>query len=193
MRIKIDQGTGSGVLIAKKGNTYLVMTNAHVVRDRGNITLQTPDGQSYAARKVQNTQVGNFDVALLEFTSTRAYQLAALDNFGKNAALNEGREVFAAGFPFDSNALKFVTGEVKQLPQEPFANGTQIGYATKGDIEQGMSGGPILDGDGKLVGINSTLAYPIKPVYTYSLPSVELDIKQRNTDESNRAAKWQKV
>ena len=27
----------------------------------------------------------------------------------------------------------------------------------------------------------------------YSLPSVELDIKQRNTDESNRAAKWQKV
>ena len=168
VRIKIDQGTGSGVLIAKKGNTYLVMTNAHVVRDRGSITLQTPDGQSYAARKVQNTQVGNFDVALLEFTSTRAYQLAGLDNFGKNAALNEGREVFAAGFPFDSNALKFVTGEVKQLPQEPFANGTQIGYATKGDIEQGMSGGPILDGDGNLVGINSTLAYPIKPAYTYA-------------------------
>jgi tetratricopeptide (TPR) repeat protein/S1-C subfamily serine protease len=168
VRIKIDRGTGSGVLIAKKGNTYLVMTNAHVVRDRGNITLQTPDGKSYAARKVQNTQVGNFDVALLEFTSTRAYQLAALDNFGRNAALNEGREVFAAGFPFDSNALKFVTGEVKQLPQEPFANGTQIGYATKGDIEQGMSGGPILDSYGNLVGINSTLAYPINPAYTYT-------------------------
>ena len=62
VRIKIGQGTGSGVLIAKKGNTYLVMTNAHVVRDKGSITLQTPDRQSYAARKVQNTQVGNFDV-----------------------------------------------------------------------------------------------------------------------------------
>jgi tetratricopeptide (TPR) repeat protein/S1-C subfamily serine protease len=168
VRIKIGQGTGSGVLIAKKGNTYLVMTNAHVVRDRGSITLETPDRQSYTARQVQNTQVGNFDVALLEFTSTRAYQLAGLDNFGKNAALNEGREVFAAGFPFDSNALKFVTGAVKQLPQEPFANGTQIGYVTKGDIEQGMSGGPILDSSGNLVGINSTLAYPIKPVYTYA-------------------------
>jgi tetratricopeptide (TPR) repeat protein/S1-C subfamily serine protease len=168
VRIKIDQGTGSGVLVAKKGNTYLVMTNAHVVRDRDNVTLQTPDGQSYTARKVQNTQVGNFDVALLQFTSTRAYKLAGLDNFGKNAALNEGREVFAAGFPFDSNALKFVTGEVKQLPQEPFANGTQIGYVTKGDIEQGMSGGPILDGFGNLVGINSILSYPIKPAYTYA-------------------------
>lgn len=168
VRIKIEQGGGSGVLIAKKGNTYLVMTNAHVVRDRGRIMLQTPDGQSYAARQVQNTQVGNFDVALLEFTSTRAYQLAGLDNFGKNAALNEGREVFAAGFPFDSNALKFVTGEVKQLPQKPFANGTQIGYVTKGDIQQGMSGGPLLDSEGNLVGINSTLAYPIKPAYTYA-------------------------
>lgn len=144
------------------------MTNAHVVRDRGSITIQTPDGQSYTARQVQNTQMGNFDVALLEFTSTRTYQLAGLDNFGKNAALKEGREVFAAGFPFDSNALKFVTGEVKQLPQEPFANGTQIGYVTKGDIEQGMSGGPILDSFGNLVGINSTLAYPIKPTYTYA-------------------------
>jgi tetratricopeptide (TPR) repeat protein/S1-C subfamily serine protease len=168
VRIKIGQGAGSGVLIAKKGNTYLVMTNAHVVRDQGIITLQTPDRQSYTARQVQNTQVGNFDVALLEFTSTRAYQLAGLDNFGKNAALKEGREVFAAGFPFDSNALKFVTGEVKQLSQEPFANGTQIGYATKGDIQQGMSGGPILDSSGNLVGINSTLAYPIKPAYTYA-------------------------
>jgi tetratricopeptide (TPR) repeat protein/S1-C subfamily serine protease len=170
VRIKIGQGNGSGVLIAKKGNTYLVMTNAHVVRERGSITLQTPDRQSYAARKVQNTQVGNFDVALLEFTSTRAYQLAGLDNFGKNAApvMKEGREVFAAGFPFDSNALKFVIGEVKQLPQEPFTNGTQIGYVTKGDIEQGMSGGPILDSSGNLVGINSTLAYPIKPAYTYA-------------------------
>ena len=86
---------------------------------------------------MQRTQVGNFDVALLEFTSTRAYQLAGLANFGKNAALNEGREVFAAGFPFDSNALKFLTGEVKQLPQTPFANGTQIGYVTKGDLAQG--------------------------------------------------------
>jgi tetratricopeptide (TPR) repeat protein len=39
---------------------------------------------------------------------------------------------------------------------------------TKGNIEQGMSGGPMLDERGSLVGINSTLAYPIKPVYTYA-------------------------
>jgi tetratricopeptide (TPR) repeat protein/S1-C subfamily serine protease len=168
VRIRVGQGTGSGVLLGQKGNTYLVLTNAHVVSEQAGITIQTPDGQSYTARRVKDPQVGNFDVALLEFTSPRAYQLVGLENFGGNAALGEGQEVFAAGFPFDSNALKFVSGDVKQLPQEAFVNGTQVGYVTKGDIEQGMSGGPILDSFGNLVGINSTLAYPIKPVYKYA-------------------------
>jgi tetratricopeptide (TPR) repeat protein/S1-C subfamily serine protease len=168
VRIKIGQGAASGVLIAKKGNTYLVMTNAHVVRDQSNIKIQTPDRQSYAARKVQNTQVGNFDVALLEFTSTRAYQLAKIDSSREEFSLREGDKLVAAGFVSDTSTLKVVAGEVKQLPPEPFVNGTQVGYKTTGDIEQGMSGGPILDEDNKLVGINSTYAYPIKPVYTYA-------------------------
>jgi tetratricopeptide (TPR) repeat protein/S1-C subfamily serine protease len=168
VRIQVGESGGSGVLIGKKGNTYLVLTNAHVVRAQSGISIKTPDGQTHRATRVKNTQVGNFDLALLEFTSTRSYQLAGLKNFGNGeAALNEGREIFAAGFPYDSNALRVVTGEVKQLPQEPFVNGTQIGYVTKGDLKQGMSGGPILDSFGNLVGINSTLALPVIDSYTY--------------------------
>jgi tetratricopeptide (TPR) repeat protein/S1-C subfamily serine protease len=168
VRIQIGESGGSGVLIGKKGNTYLVLTNAHVVREQSGISIKTPDGQNHNAQKVKNTQVGNFDLALLEFTSTRSYQLAGLKNFGNGeAALNEGREIFAAGFPYDSNALRVVTGEVTQLAQEPFVNGTQIGYVTKGDLKQGMSGGPILDSFGNLVGINSTLARPVIDSYTY--------------------------
>jgi tetratricopeptide (TPR) repeat protein/S1-C subfamily serine protease len=169
VRIQVGQSGGSGVIIGKKANTYLVLTNAHVVRESSGITIKTPDGQTHRATKVKNTQVGNFDLALLEFTSSRAYQLARFNNFGtRDAALNEGREVFAAGFPYDSNALRVVEGEVKQLPQEPFVNGTQIGYVTKGDIKQGMSGGPIFDSFGSLIGINSTLARPIIDSYTYA-------------------------
>jgi tetratricopeptide (TPR) repeat protein/S1-C subfamily serine protease len=169
VRIQVGQSGGSGVLIGKKANTYLVLTNAHVIREQAGISIQAPDGQKYTAQRVKNTQVGNFDLALLEFTSSRNYQLAKLKNFGNGeAALNEGREVFAAGFPYDSNALRVLTGAVTQLPQEAFVNGTQIGYVTKGDLKQGMSGGAILDSFGNLVGINSTLAYPIRPVYTYA-------------------------
>jgi tetratricopeptide (TPR) repeat protein/S1-C subfamily serine protease len=169
VRIQVGQSGGSGVIIGKKANTYLVLTNAHVVRDPSSISIKTPDGQTHRATKVKNTQVGNFDLALLEFNSPRAYQLAGFKNFGnKSAALNEGREVFAAGFPYDSNALRVVEGEVTQLPQEAFVNGTQIGYTTKGDIKQGMSGGPIFDSFGSLVGINSTLARPVIDSYTYT-------------------------
>ncbi len=170
VRVRVGQGMGSGVLLGKKGNTYLVLTNAHVVREDAGITIQTPDGQSYTARKVKDPQVGNFDVALLEFTSNRTYQWAKSDVNSKDNefALREGRAIFAAGFSHDSNTLQFRSGTVKQLPQEPFVNGTQVGYATQGDIEQGMSGGPILDDQGNLVGINTTYAYPIKPTYSYT-------------------------
>jgi tetratricopeptide (TPR) repeat protein/S1-C subfamily serine protease len=169
VRIQVGQSGGSGVIIAKKGNKYLVLTNAHVLREQAEPKIQTPDGQKYKATKVKNTQVGNFDVALLEFTSSRSYQLAKFKNFGSTLlALDEGRELYAAGFPYDSNALRVVTGEVAQLPQEPFVNGTQIGYVTKGDIKQGMSGGPIFDSFGNLVGVNSTLARPVIDSYTYA-------------------------
>jgi S1-C subfamily serine protease len=168
VRIRVGQGFGSGVLLGKKGNTYLVLTNAHVIREQADLNIQTSDGQSYPARRVKDLQVGKFDVALLEFTSTRAYQLAKIDSNRDNFALAEGTKLVAAGFARDANTLKVVAGEVKQLPQEPFVNGTQVGYKTTGDIEQGMSGGPILDEAGNLVGINSTYAYPIKPVYTYA-------------------------
>ncbi len=169
VRIQVGQSGGSGVIIGKKANTYLVLTNAPVVRDPSGISIKTPDGQTHKAIKVKNTQVGNFDLALLEFTSSRSYQQAGFKNFGnKSAALNEGREVFAAGFPYDSNALRVVEGEITQLPQEAFVNGTQIGYITKGDIKQGMSGGPIFDSFGNLVGINSTLARPVIDSYTYT-------------------------
>jgi tetratricopeptide (TPR) repeat protein/S1-C subfamily serine protease len=169
VRIQVGQSGGSGVIIGKRANTYLVLTNAHVVREKAGISIQAPDGQKYTAQRVKNTQVGNFDLALLEFTSPRAYQLAGFKNFNnREAALNEGRELFAAGFPYDATALRLVTGTISQLPQEAFFNGTQIGYVTKSDIKQGMSGGPILDSFGNLVGINSTLANPIQPTYTYA-------------------------
>jgi S1-C subfamily serine protease len=169
VRIKVGEGFGSGVLLGKKKNTYLVLTNAHVIAGQSDIalTIQTSDGQEYPVRRIKDLRVGKFDLALLEFTSTYTYQVAKIAA-EDSLALTEGTKLFAAGFAYDADKLKVVAGTVQQLPPEPFVNGTQIGYKTTGDIEQGMSGGPILDEEGNLVGINSTYAHPIKPVYTYA-------------------------
>jgi tetratricopeptide (TPR) repeat protein/S1-C subfamily serine protease len=170
VKIQVGEGGGSGVLIGKKGSTYLVLTNAHVLREKAGVKIRTFDGQNHSAKIVKNVQIEKFDWALVEFNSSRNYQLASFRNFETkgDAALNQGREVFAAGFAYDSAALRFLAGEVTQLPQEPFVNGTQVGYVTKGDLKQGMSGGPILDGFGNLVGINTTLSYPVVSSYTYA-------------------------
>ena len=96
VRMRVGQGLGSGVLLGKKGNTYLVLTNAHVVREQAGITIQTPDGQSHTARRVKDPQVGNFDVALVEFDSSRTYQLAKIDsNRDKFAASSQSRYTLA--------------------------------------------------------------------------------------------------
>jgi tetratricopeptide (TPR) repeat protein/S1-C subfamily serine protease len=171
VRVRMGQGGGSGVLLAKKSGTYLVLTNAHVVQGQAGVSIMTPDGQVHGARRVQDAQVGDFDLALLEFNSARAYDLAKLDNFKdreKEARLREGYPVFAAGFSYNADGLKLVEGKITQLPQEAFKNGTQVGYVTQGDLIQGMSGGPVLAINGDLVGINSTLARSVIDNYVYA-------------------------
>jgi tetratricopeptide (TPR) repeat protein/S1-C subfamily serine protease len=170
VRIRVGQGGGSGVLLAKKANTYLVLTNAHVVQEQAAVNITTPDGLVHTAQRVKNAQVGDFDLALLEFNSTRAYDLAKLDNFkmAAGARLREKNTVLAAGFPYNANGLKLLEGAITQLPHEAFRNGTQVGYVTKEDLIQGMSGGPVLDSKGDLVGINSTLARPVIDNYVYA-------------------------
>jgi S1-C subfamily serine protease len=188
VRIRVGQGGGSGVLLAKKGNTYLVLTNAHVVQEQTAVNITTPDGQVHTAQQVRNAQVGDFDLALLEFNSTHAYDLAKLDNFkmAASARLREKHTVLAAGFPYNANGLKLLEGAITQLPHEAFRNGTQVGYVTKEDLVQGMSGGPILNSFGDLVGINSTLARPVIDNYVYADGSKA----PRNKVEEYRQANW---
>ena len=57
VRITANNNGGSGVLIAKKGNSYLILTNAHVTRRGSKFEIQTPDGQKHTATPVD----GGFD------------------------------------------------------------------------------------------------------------------------------------
>ena len=186
VRITSANNGGSGVLIAKKGNTYLVLTNAHVTRRTSQFEIQAPDGQKYTAKPIDGGFDPKYDLALLQFTSQTKYTLAYLSDIA--APLAPGRIIYSAGFPFDSKDIRITSGEVSQLSDIPFNDGTQIGYTTnKGErgIRQGMSGGSILDARGNFLGINTIGAAPILPNYTYNdgskpIPKLAAQYRQAN-------------
>jgi tetratricopeptide (TPR) repeat protein/S1-C subfamily serine protease len=173
VRVTSAQNGGSGVLVAQKGTTYLVLTNRHVTGRDTQFQIQTPDGQKHAARLVPNTGINpKYDLALLQFTSSKQYQLAKFkyENGGGVTPLDSERSIYSAGFPFDSERLRFSNGKVSQLSDVPLEDGTQIGYTIdrgEKELRQGMSGGPIIDAGGLVIGINTVGSNPLLPSYTY--------------------------
>lgn len=164
VKVLVGRSWGSGITIRKQGDFYTVVTNQHVVRagrDSG-YQIQTPDGRIYTADIVRTASFEGNDLALLQFRSGGAdYTVAAL---GDSSRLREGDEVFAAGFPFDSEQMgsrgfTFTTGTISLLSDKAVQGGYQIGYTNA--VEKGMSGGPILNRQGEAIGINGMHAYPL--------------------------------
>ncbi|MBD2337483.1 serine protease [Calothrix sp. FACHB-156] len=155
VKVTGDNNGGSGTLLGKQGNSYLVLTNAHVVRGVNSISLKTADGKTYPAEIVKQTNFEKSDLALLKFQSSSNYCL--VDVIG--AVPHKDMPVLAAGFSGEKGEIVFRTGEVKQVLGQSLKEGYQIGYSS--DIEQGMSGGPIISSQGMIVGVNGRGAYPI--------------------------------
>ena len=170
VRISAPNNGGSGVLIGRKGDNYLVLTNAHVVRRTTKLDIQASDGKSYPAKLVDGSFDAKSDLALLQFTSKSQYQLADLSQMS-SSSIDPGREIYSAGYPFDAKNIRITKGKVSQTTDIPFDDGTQVGYVTeqgeKG-IRQGMSGGAIVDSQGLFIGINTIGIAPILPNYTYN-------------------------
>ncbi|MFN7851159.1 MAG: tetratricopeptide repeat protein [Dolichospermum sp.] len=157
VRVIGDNNGGSGTIFAKKGNSYLVVTNAHVLLGVNKMQIKTPDGKTYSAQILPNTNFGNLDLAVLQFTSNQIYclppEIASFD-------INKDTEVLAAGYSSSKGEIAFRTGTVQRIISQPsLKEGYEIGYSS--DIEQGMSGGAIIDSRGYLLGINGKSAYPV--------------------------------
>ena len=189
VRIFSGSVSGSGVIIQHQGQTYTVLTNDHVVADNQehNYKVLTADGETHIAKLVPASEFGKLDLALVQFTSSQSYRVAEIGNSDRLAV---GDAVFAAGFPnwhwINSNsientrkwgrkAFRFTSGQVGMLPDKSLENGYQLGYSN--DIAEGMSGGPVLDRDGRLVGVNGRSKYPLGGIEVFrfadgSLPSV---------------------
>ncbi|RPH90061.1 MAG: serine protease, partial [Chroococcales cyanobacterium metabat2.561] len=163
VRITSEINRGSGTIIAKKGDNYLVLTNAHVTRSAKTLQVQTYDGHSRAARIVPNSLSENQDLALLEFSDTSNYAIATIAEFTINQN-SIGLEVVAAGYVAETGQYRTTKGTLEQVSDRPLREGYSVGYS--GEIVQGMSGGGIFV-EGELIGINGRSAHPILSNYIY--------------------------
>ncbi|TFI54975.1 serine protease [Mastigocladus laminosus UU774] len=159
---------GSGTLIKAEGQIYTVITNAHVLRAANPpYRIQTPDGRFYNATVSQTVQFQDDDLAILQFRSPNVIYTVA--TVGDLANLKVEESVFVGGFtsnlssPQLQKGIKdkfvFTSGKISLLLEKPLEQGYQIGYTN--DVRKGMSGAPLLNIHGEVVGINSLHKDPI--------------------------------
>lgn len=144
-------GSGSGVIISEDGT---IVTNAHVVDDATSIAVELTDGTTYNASIVGLD--ASEDIAILAID---AAGLAAIE-LGSTTDLAVGDPVIAIGNPLALEGGPSVsTGIVSALDRVLEDADTTLSGIIQTDaaITEGSSGGALLDGDGRLIGITTAV------------------------------------
>ena len=153
MDIVPTEGSGSGSIFDKEGH---ILTNFHVVEGAQQIRVTLSNGSSYAAGLVG--QDPSNDIAVLQIEAPPDDLLPV--TLGDSSRLRVGQRIYAIGNPFGLERTMTV-GIVSSLNrtlmsrnQRTIKSIIQIDAA----LNRGNSGGPLLNGKGELVGMNTAIA-----------------------------------
>ena len=142
---------GSGVIV--DGGHGLVITNFHVVRNAQAVEVGLKDGRKVPAEPV--VLAPELDLAVLKIDAKNLPSL----KLGDSSKLEVGDYVVAIGNPF--NLGQTVTSGIISAMDRPLGRGDSRRFLqTDAPINPGNSGGPLIDLDGKVIGINSALFSP---------------------------------
>jgi tetratricopeptide (TPR) repeat protein len=160
--IHIDgKNHGSGVLIQHQGTTYTILSAAHVFNPQSQYTIITPDGQRHPIAASSIKPLPNVDLATAQFNSSQTYSIAKLSN---STNVKSKDPCYISGYTATPNSTKptyhFKSGQIEANAKHPIDRGYALTYYTK--TLPGMSGGPILNSQGHLIGIQGlSLGPPI--------------------------------
>lgn len=148
------QNPGSGIIIAKQGNTYTVLTAKHVLATEDTYQIVTPEGTVYPLNYNQVTKLPNLDLALAQFTSSENYPVAVM---GNSDTTTEGTGVYISGWPHPGEAItqrifQITSGKLSGRAMGAADEGYELVYTNV--TRSGMSGGPVFDETGVLIGIH---------------------------------------
>jgi S1-C subfamily serine protease len=147
------EGAGSGWVLDRNGH---IVTNNHVIAGSDSIQVTLADGSAYPARIVGTDPAT--DIAVLKIDAPA--ELLFPVEFGESANLKVGQRVFAIGNPYGLERTMTV-GIVSSLNRTlASGNGQKLKNMIQLDaaLNQGNSGGPLLDSRGRLIGMNTAIA-----------------------------------
>ena len=148
-----DGGSGSGSIIDKRG---YILTNVHVIQGATKIYVSLYDGSQFEA-EIVGTDLDS-DLAVIKFDPPKNKELKTI-SFGKSESLKVGQRVIAIGNPFGlerTMTIGIVSGLGRPIQN---SNNRIIRNMVQTDaaINPGNSGGPLLDTNGKMIGINTMI------------------------------------
>lgn len=146
-------GAGAGTIWHSDG---LILTNAHVIAGHSSVNVILQNGDMYPAQVL--AQDPSLDLAALSIDAT---DLPVIEP-GDSQNIKAGQWVMALGHPF--GVLNATTGGIviamgKRLGDIEFRNGVDW-LAVNLRLRPGHSGGPLVDAQGKLIGVNTIMNGP---------------------------------
>lgn len=150
MQQRPPQVVGSGFIVDKSGH---IITNAHVVADAAKIMVKLDSGEEFAATVIGADD--ETDIAVLKIDARRDLPVVTMGNSDRAEV---GDWVLAIGSPFDL-AKTVTAGIISQTRrQTPYGSVFQRFIQTDAAINRGNSGGPLVNMDGEVIGVNSQIA-----------------------------------
>lgn len=152
-----DAALGSGVIFKKSDNKAYIITNAHVISDTQDLEVVTVDGESHTATVVGKDTVS--DLAVLEMDGQGIQTVAEM---GDSKGLRLGETVIAIGNPLglgDTLTSGIVSYPNRIIPvslnQDGVYDWEQEVIQTDAAINEGNSGGALVNLNGQVIGINT--------------------------------------
>jgi S1-C subfamily serine protease len=157
--------SGSGVIVTPDGYT---LTNSHVVRAAAGVEVELAEGRTVLADVVGDDPAT--DLALLRLATTERLPATSL---GDSNALRVGDHVIAVGSPF--GLARTVTAGIvsalgRTIQSETGGRPIEGVIQTDAPLNPGNSGGPLLDADARVIGINTAIFFPAQGL-CFAVPS----------------------
>jgi S1-C subfamily serine protease len=150
-------GVGSGIILTADGYT---LTNRHVVEGAQSLTATLADGTEYPATVVTMSDTQDLALVKIEATGLKPATI------GDSSTIEVGETAIAIGSPLGTYTETVTKGIVSALDRTITVQDEQTGRPVKLEgliqtdaaINQGNSGGPLLDAAGQVIGVNTATA-----------------------------------